>query len=90
MLGNGIVIHHGVHVAAGHQKPQPGTSEYVDGSGIFPVRLRNDANAVAIVFQNPADDGVTEGGVVYIGIADDIYEVTAFPAPLRHFFFVDG
>ena len=75
VVGNGVVVHHRVHVAAADQKAQPGAAKDVDGLGIFPVRLRDDAHAVAVIFQDPADDGMAEGRVVYIGVTNDIYEI---------------
>ena len=77
-------------VAAGDQEAQPGTAKYIDGLGIFPIRLGDNAYAVTGVFQNPADNGVTEGRMVHIGIADDVNKVTAFPAPVQHIFFANG
>ena len=90
VLGDGIVVYHGVHVAAGHQKAQPGTAKHVDGLGVFPVRLGDNPHAVAVVLQNPADDGVAEGRVIHIGIADDVDEITLLPAARAHFLGVDG
>ena len=87
VLGDGIVVDHRVHIAAGDQKPQPGTAENVDGFGIFPIRLRDDANIVAVAFQNPADDGVAEGRMIHIGIPDNIDKIKLGDAPLSHFFF---
>ena len=90
VLGDGIVIHHGIHVAPGHQKAQPGTAVYVDGLGIFPVRLGNDAYGVAVGLQHPADDGMAEGGMVHVGIPDHIYKVAPVPTPVQHILSAKG
>ena len=50
VLGDRIVIDHGVHIAAGNQEAQTGTAEYVDGLGIFPVRLGDNAYGIAVAF----------------------------------------
>ena len=89
MLGDGVVVHHGVHVAAADKEAQTGSAEDVNGLGISPVRLGDDDDAVAVAFQNPADDGVAEGMVVHISVADDIDEVTLLPAPFQHLLFVN-
>ena len=85
VLGDGIVVDHGVHIAAGNQKAQPGTAKNVDGFGIFPIRLRDDANIVAVAFQNPADDGVAEGWVIDVGVADDVHKIADVPSTVEHF-----
>lgn len=85
VLGDGIVVDHGVHIAAGDQKAQPGTAENVDRFGIFPIRLRDDAHIVAVAFQNPADDGVAEGWVIDVGVADDVHKIAGVPPAVKHF-----
>ena len=88
--GDGIVVDHGVHVAAADQKAQPGATEDVDGLGVAPVRLRDDDHAVAVAFQNAADDGVAERRVVYVGVANDVDKVRLRNAALQHFLLGDG
>ena len=90
VLGDGIVVDHGVHVATGHQKSQAGTAVDVDGLGILPVRLGDDAHRVAVALQNTADDGVAKGMVIHIGITNDIDKVTLVPATVDHILFTYG
>ena len=90
VLGDGVMVHHGIHIAAGHQEAQPGPAVDADGLGVLPVGLGDDADAVAVAFQHPADDGVAEGRMIHIGVADDIYEIALFPAPVQHILFADG
>ena len=90
MAGDGIVVHHGVHVAAADQKAQPGPAKGRYGLGILPIGLRDDAHAVAPAFQNTADNGVAEGRVIHIGITNDIYKVRLRNAPGFHFAFGNG
>ena len=66
--GDGIVVHHRVHVAAADQKAEPGLAQDGDGIGIFPVRLRDDADLVAVGLQNTRDDRVPERRMVDIGV----------------------
>ena len=86
---DGIMVDHGVHIAAGYQKTQPGTAVNVDGLGVLPVGLGNNTDAVSVAFQHTADDGVAEGWVIYIGIADDIYKIALAPASVDHILFAD-
>ena len=83
-FGHGVVVHHGVHVAAHHQEGQARFSQSQDALGVLPVRLGDDAHLVAGVLQHPGDDGVAESGVVHVGVADDVYKITLFPAPALH------
>ena len=84
LFGDGIVVHHGVHIAAHHQKAQTGLAQDLDGIGVFPIRLGDDAHFEAGIFQHARDDGMAKGGMVHIGIANDIYKITLFPAPFFH------
>ena len=90
VLGDGIMVDHGIHIASGYQETQPGTAVDIDGLRIFPIGLGNDAHAVALAFQDTADNGMTKGGVVYVGIADDVDKVALAPAPVQHILFADG
>ena len=87
VLGDGVVVHHGIHIAAGHQKAQPRIAQRIDGLGILPIRLGDDADGIAVAFQNAADDGVTERGVIHIGVTDHIHKVAAGPTALFHILF---
>ena len=78
-----------VHIAAGDQEAQAGTSVDVNGFGIAPVRLGNDAHAVAVAFQNPGNDGMAEGVVVNVSIADDVDEIALLPTPVDHILLAD-
>ena len=81
---HGIVVHHGVHIAAHHQKAQARGAQKLDAVRVLPVRLGDDAHLKPMGLQNPADDGMAKGGVVYIGVADDIDKIALFPAPGVH------
>ena len=50
MAGDGIVVHHRVHVAAADQKAEPRLAQDGDGIWIFPVRLGDDTDLVAVGF----------------------------------------
>ena len=84
LFGHGVVVHHGVHVAAHDQKGQTGLPQRQNAAGVLPVRLGDDAHLVAGVLQHPGDDGVAKGGVVHVGVADDIDKITLLPAPAVH------
>ena len=84
VMGYGIVVYHGVHIAPGDQKAQPGPPQGADGLRVLPVRLGEDPHLVSCRLQDPADDGVSKGRVIHIGVANDIDKVTLLPSPGRH------
>ena len=90
VLGDGIVVHHGVHIAAGDQETQSGAAIDIDGGRLFPVRLGDDAHLVARLFQHTADDGVAEGVVIHIRVTDYIDKIALIPAPVNHILFAKG
>ena len=89
VLGHGIMVYHAVHVATADQKAQPGAAKDINGLGGFPVRLGDNAHAVAVVFQNSGNNGMTEGGMIHIGIPAYIYKIALFPAAIHHFLLAD-
>ena len=90
LAGNGVVVHHGIHVASGHQKAQPGTTEAGHILRSIKTGLGQYRHTVALAFQQAGDDGRAKAGVIHIGIAGDIDKVRGLPAAGRHFFFCDG
>ena len=66
-----------------------GLSVDIDGFGVLPVRLGDDADTIAIGLQNAADDGMAEGRVVYIGVSDHINKVALRPTPIQHILFAN-
>ena len=89
MLADGIMVDHRVHIAAADQKAQTWRAEFVDRVGILPVGLGENCNLIARVLQHAADDGVPEGGVIDIGVPDDIDEIGLLPAEREHLPAVD-
>ena len=90
VMGNSIVIDHGVHIAAGNEKAKPRLPQRRDGVRIPPIRLGENADLVARVLQHPADDGVTKGRMIDIGVANDIDEIALTPTPGGHIAPGDG
>ena len=84
MLGNRIMVHHRIHITAGYQETKTRPTENINRVRLFPIRLRNDTYAVAMLFQNSADDRMTEGGVINISIADHIHKIATGPATVQH------
>ena len=84
LFGHAIVVDHGVHVAAGDQKAQPGPTQNCDGLGVLPIRLGDESHLISCRFQHTADDGMAEGGMVHIGIPNDVDKVTLLPATPLH------
>ena len=90
MAGDGVVVDHRVHVAAADQKAETRLPQDRYRIGIFPIRLGDDANLVAVRFQNARDDRVPERRMVDVSVADNIDEVALRPAAAVHIFFADG
>ena len=89
MLRDGVVIHHGIHVAAGNEETEPRLPELHDGRRIVPVRLRQHRDFIAVCLKHTGNDGGTEAGVVHIGVAHHIDEIRLCPATLQHILPVD-
>ncbi len=84
VLADGIVVDHGVHVAAADEEAEPRRAEEIYGIFISPVGLGADGDTVSGVLEDAADDGRSEGGVVDIGITDDKDEVGPIPSASGH------
>ena len=84
LFGHAVVVDHGVHVAASDQKAQTGPTQNRDGLGVFPIRLGDESHLISCRFQHTADDGMAKGGMVHIGIPNDVDKVTLFPASPLH------
>ena len=50
----------------------------------MPVRLGDNPHAVAAALQHPADYSRRKAGMIYIGIAIDIYKIQLVPAAPFH------
>ena len=90
VLEDGIVIDHGIHIAAHDQKPVFGLAQRFDGLRVLPIRLRDDANLIARVLKYPGNNGMAEGGMIHIGVADHIDKVALLPVVLAHLRLVHG
>ena len=84
LFGHAVVVDHGVHVAASDQKAQTGPTQDGDGLGVLPIRLGDESHFISCRFQHTADDGMAKGGMVHIGIPNDVDKVTLFPASPLH------
>ena len=89
MLRDGVVIHHGIHVAAGHEEAESRLPELHHGRRIVPVRLRQHRDLIAVCLEHTGDDGGPEAGVVHIGVTHHIDEIRLCPATLQHILPVD-
>ena len=78
------MVDHRVHIPAHDQKAQAGFAESVDGGGVLPVRLGEDADLIPCVLQHARDDRMAERGVVDVAVADDIDEIALVPAAPGH------
>ncbi|CCY33792.1 uncharacterized protein BN729_02692 [Ruminococcus sp. CAG:60] len=90
LAGNGVVVHHGIHVACADQKAKTGLPKHGDAFFFAPVRLRNDAHLVPPALQKTADNGASKGRMVHICISCHVDKIKLVPAALFHIFFVNG
>ena len=90
LLRDRVVVHHRVHVPRRHEKAQPRPPEHVDAGRVAPIRLRDDADPVAVGLEDARDDGAAERGVVDVGIAAHIGEIDAIPPAIAHLRAVHG
>ena len=81
LLVHRVVVHHGIHVAGGHEEAQARLAEDGHAFRVVPIGLGDDAHLVAVGFQHPGDDGRPEGGVVHVSVAGHVDEVELAPAP---------
>ena len=81
---NRIMIHHGIHVAGRHQKPQPWLSIFRNRSAVLPVRLGDDADLISMSLQMPGNDGVSKGRMVHIGISGHVDKIHPVPSSIDH------
>ncbi len=85
--GDKVVIHQGIHVAAGNDKGKPWPPKNRYAFFLFPVRLGNNAHAVTVGLQYSADNGMSKGRVIHIGVTDHIDEIKLLYALCFHIFF---
>ena len=86
LFRHGIMVDHGIHIAGRNQKGKSGFPTDGDAFVIFPIRLGNESDFVSGIFEEPCDNGSSEGWMVYVGIAGNVDKVCLFPAPLSHLY----
>jgi hypothetical protein len=79
-----VAVDHRVHVAAGNAEEHARLAQRLERLRRLPVRLRDDADAEAMGFEQPADDRHAEARMVDIGIARHQHDVAGIPAERRH------
>ena len=87
LLGNGIVIDHGIHIASANQKSKLRCTKARDGRIILPVRLCDDPNGVTVGFEHPRNDRISKGWMIDICIPDNVYEIELLDSLSLHIFF---
>ena len=84
LFGDGVMVHHRIHVAGRHEKAEPGFPELCDARLVLPVRLRYDGHFISVCFQRSRNDRMAKRRVVHIGIPGHIDKIRMFPSPLFH------
>jgi hypothetical protein len=80
----GVAIDHRIHVAGSDSEKQIRLTQRPEGLGRGPIRLGNDADPETLRFQQPADDGHAEAGMIHVGVAGDQDNVAGIPAERVH------
>jgi len=81
----GVAVDHRIHVARRHTEIQRGLTQLTKRIGRQPVRLADDADAIALCFQQSSDQRHAEAGVVDVGIPRHQNDVARIPAERGHF-----
>lgn len=81
----GIVRHHGVDIAAVHEKREPRPSEAL--VIVVILRLRQDTDTETLRFQYARDNRRAEARVIDVGVARDDDDIRRVPAARSHLFF---
>ena len=84
LLGNRIVVHHGVHVARRNEEPEARLAEHGYAPLVGPVGLRDEADPVAVGLEQPRDDGAAERGMIDVRIARHVHEIDRVPSAIEH------
>ncbi len=79
-----VAVHHRVHVAAGDAEEHPRLAKRLEGLGRLPVRLRNDADAEPVRFEQPPDDRHAEARMVDVGVPGYQHDIAGIPAERIH------
>ena len=89
-LCDGIVTHHAVHIAAADEEAVLRLAEPLEVLAVGVAGLGQHAHLVALGFQQAADDGSAEAGVVHIGVTAHHHKVQLVPAACFHVCPADG
>ena len=89
-LCDGIVTHHAVHIAAADEEAVLRLSKPLEVLAVGVAGLGQHAHLVALGFQQAADDGSAEAGVVHIGVTAHHHKVQLVPAACFHVCPADG
>ena len=84
LLGDCVVVDHRVHVARRDEEAQPRLTQNGNGGWIAPIGLGDNADAIAVGFEQTGDDCGPEGRMVDIGVAAHVDEVKLIPTALAH------
>ena len=79
-----VAVDHRIHVAAGDAEEQGRLAQRLERFGRLPVGLGDDADAIALGFEQPADNRHAEARVIDIGVAGDQHDVAGVPAEGGH------
>ena len=85
LFRHGVMVDHAVNDPGGHQEAQARTSKTPEGALVLPGRKAQHGHPIACLLQNPADDGMPEGGMIHIRVTADEDKVRRVPAKGVHF-----
>ena len=88
-FGSGKLIEQGIHIPAGNKEAQPWLAQTFEVLCAAPVRLCNDADTIAVLFQKAADNRRPEAWMINIGIPGNKNKIQCIPASFRHILLID-
>ena len=83
-FGCGVMIHHGVDIAAGHDKPVSRPAKGFHTLTAGEIGLGDNPHPEALMFQQPAHQRCAKAGMIHIGITSDQHKVQFIPASVLH------
>ena len=87
LLGNGIMIYHGIHISGRYNESKSRRTENGNGSIIFPVRLWDNSYRISVWLEDTGNNRMTEWRMIHISITTYINKVKLLDSTIDHILF---